>query len=128
MEARSHHPDRTYPHLAAGPDLTLIDVGPDFWATIDDRPELHTGRLVTSFEMNADWDVWEMHPKGDELILVTEGKVRFRLDDDATVAELVVEAPEYVIVPTGVWHTADAMGPARLVIITWGDGTTHRPR
>ena len=69
-----------------------------------------------------------MHPAGDELILVTEGEVRFHLDDGVDVAELVVAAPEYVVVPTGTWHTADALGSARLVVITWGEGTTHRPR
>lgn len=122
------HPDRTYAHLGVGPTVTRVDVTPEFWPTIDDRTELHTGRLITSFEMSSDWDVWEMHPVGDEVIMVTEGEVRFHLDADGAVSELDVGAPHYIVVPAGTWHTADALGTARLVVITWGEGTQHRPR
>jgi mannose-6-phosphate isomerase-like protein (cupin superfamily) len=122
------HPDRTYVHLGVDETVTTLDVTPEFWAGIDARTELHTGRLITSFEMSSDWDSWEMHPAGDEVILVTTGEVRFRLDDGNEVSQLHVAAPHYVVVPTGTWHTADALGTARLVVITWGEGTQHRPR
>ena len=124
----AHHPDRVYVHLATGPDVATLEVTPDFWTTIDDRTELRTGRLITSFEMTTDWDTWEMHPAGPEVIIVTEGAVRFRLDDDTTGQELDVHAPHYIVVPAGTWHTADALGRARLVVITWGAGTRIRPR
>ncbi len=122
------HPDRTYVHLGTDHSVASIDVTPEFWATIDARTELHTGRLITSFEMSDDWDSWEMHPVGDEVILVTAGAVRFHLDDGDSVSQVRVDAPHYIVVPTGTWHTADALGRARLVVITWGEGTQHRPR
>ncbi len=124
----AHHPDRTFVHLAVGPDAALVDVAPDFWETIDQRTDLHSGRLVTGGIVDSDWTVWEMHPEGEELIAVTEGSVRFTLDDGGDVGTVTVSAPEYVVVPRGVWHTADALGPARLLIVTWGAGTQHRPR
>lgn len=129
MPVTPHHPDRTYLHLGSGPEVAPVPVTPDFWERIHTRTELFTGRLVTGMEMDADWDVWEMHPAGDELIAVTDGRVRFHLDDGSGApAAVEVAAPEYVVVPAGTWHTADALGTARLLIVTWGDGTTHRPR
>ena len=125
---QSHDPSRTYLHLGTGPEIRLLPVTPDFWATIDERTDLHAGRLVTGMTNDADWTVWEMHPAGDELIVVTEGSVHFHLDDGTTVRELTVTAPEYVLVPAGTWHTADERGPARLLVVTWGEGTQHRPR
>ena len=69
----SHDPSRTFVHLAEGPEATLVDVTPDFWETIGDRTDLQRGRLVTGMRNDADWTVWEMHPAGPELIVVTEG-------------------------------------------------------
>lgn len=125
---QSHDPASTYLHLGEGPDIAVIPVTPDFWATIDQRTDLHTGRLITGFSMSDDWDVWEMHPAGDEVIVVTEGEVRFHLDDGESTDPITVGAPNYIVVPTGTWHTADALGTAHLLIVTWGEGTTHRPR
>lgn len=127
-EIVQHHPERTHVHLGTGPEVNTVDAGADFWGTVAERADLQTGRLITSMLMNADWPTWEMHPAGDEVILVTEGEVRFHLDDGDRVVHDTVTAPRYIIVPAGVWHTADALGPARLVVITWGEGTDHRPR
>lgn len=131
MSIGPHDPATTYLHLGTGPEVDVIPVTDDFWATIDSRPGLHTGRLVTGMTNDADWTVWEMHPEGDELIVVTSGAVRFHLDDgsgDDGVTQLTVEAPHYIVVPAGTWHTADTLGPAHLLIVTWGEGTQHRPR
>lgn len=118
----------TYVHLGTGPEVTSIDVTPDFWPTIDDRTELHTGRLVTGLTMDDDWQVWEMHPAGDEVIIFQEGTAHVHVDHGDAVTEFDVTAPDYFVVPTGTWHTMDARGPARMIVITWGEGTQHRPR
>lgn len=121
----------TYLHLDAGPGVEVLDVDETFWATIDERTELNTGRLVMAMDAAADWDVWEMHPEGDELILVVSGAVRIhvehpdRSDVDAPVS---VEAPHLFLMPAGAWHTMDVVEPARVVTVTWGGGTQHRPR
>lgn len=123
-----HDLHQTYVHLGTGPDLRLIDVTPEFWETIGDRADLHTGRLVVGLSMDSDWDVWERHPAGDELVVFTEGSAHVHLDDRGTHTAFDVSAPEYFVVPAGAWHTMDARGPARMIIVTWGEGTTHRPR
>jgi mannose-6-phosphate isomerase-like protein (cupin superfamily) len=123
-----HDPAEVYVHLHEGPEVTLEPLTESFWSDIGERTELHRGRLLTSFSIDDDWTVWEMHPTGDEIILVTEGTARFHLDDGDTVAAQLVAAPDYLVVPAGTWHTMDAIDPGRAVIITWGEGTTHRPR
>lgn len=125
---QSHDATSTYVHLAEGPDVSVIPVTDDFWATIHERTELHTGRLVMATTVDADWNIWEMHPDGDELIVVTEGRVRLHLDDGHAVSQVTVDAPQFVVMPAGTWHTADSLGPARLLIVTWGEGTEHRAR
>ncbi|MDJ0771172.1 MAG: cupin domain-containing protein [Ilumatobacter sp.] len=124
----AHDPSATFLHLGTGPETSLVDVTPDFWETIGERTELHSGRLVTGMTMSSDWGVWEMHPAGDELIAVTSGTVHFHLDDGTTASEIAVSAPDYIVVPAGTWHTADARGEGRMLIVTWGEGTQHRPR
>ena len=116
----------TYVHLEAGPGVQIVPVDDQFWTTIDQRADLHTGRLVMASVMSDDWDMWEMHPAGDELILVTEGTVRVHVDHGEP--PTIVGAPNLVVMPAGTWHTMDIVEPARVVTITWGAGTEHRPR
>lgn len=121
----------TYVHLEPGPGVGIIDVDDRFWQTVGERTELDSGRLVMAGETTADWDHWEMHPDGDELIMVARGSVRIHVDvpDGPTpAAPVVLEAPHLVSMPAGAWHTMDVIEPALVVTITWGAGTQHRPR
>ena len=113
--------------------MRAIPVTDDFWPTIDQRTDLQRGRLITSFVHDADWTVWEMHPEGDEVIVVLSGSVTFHfddghLDDGTTTQSVEVAAPHGVVVPTGTWHTADVREPGQILVITWGEGTRHRRR
>ena len=115
----------TYLLLDAGPGLSVVPVDENFWATIHERTDLDEGRLVMATPMTDDWRSWEMHPDGDEVILITDGEVRVLTDPGTPV---VVRAPNLVIMPAGTWHTMDVIEPARVVTITWGAGTQHRDR
>lgn len=128
MTVEVHDPFRTFVHLGTGPGVGVVPVTDDFWETLEGRSELHTGRLVTAAAHDTDWTFWEMHPSGDELVMVVSGSAHFLFDDGASVEEADVHAPGFVVVPAGVWHTADARGPAHLLFVTWGEGTVHRPR
>ena len=120
---------QTYLHLGVGPELTVVPVTPDFWPTIGDRTDLQRGRLITSFVHEGDWDTWEMHPIGDEVIVVLGGSTTFHLDDDhGATSSVRVDAPGAIVVPTGTWHTADVHEPGQILVITWGEGTENRPR
>jgi mannose-6-phosphate isomerase-like protein (cupin superfamily) len=117
----------TYVHLEDGGAARHIPVGPDFWAKIGERADLHAGRLATSFRMTDDWDHWEMHPAGDELIVLVSGAVEFRLQNGGGERTVEVRAPEAYLVPRGTWHTARVLEACDMVVITAGAGTQVRP-
>ncbi len=121
-------PTQTYVHFGEGPDVRRVPVGPDFWATIDQRSDLHRGRLLTSFRQEGDWTTWERPPAGDELVYLVDGSATFHLDDGTRVASSRLSARQAVLVPAGVWHTADVHEPGHVLVLTWGEGTEHRPR
>lgn len=118
----------TYLSLPDGPDVTQLEVGPDFWETIEERTDLGE-RLVGVFHYEADWTSWEVHPEGDEVVVLISGAVDLVLDEPG--GPHVVELRDRgatAIVPRRVWHTANVSGPGEALHVTRGKGTTHRPR
>lgn len=91
-----------------------------------DGPE---GRLVSMHTFTEDWDSWEVHPVGEELVLCVDGRLRLHQELDGETTTVTIGAGEAVVNPPGAWHTADVLeGPARALFITAGEGTEHRPR
>jgi len=118
----------TYVHLEDGPTATPVDVSADFWATIDKRTELHSGRLVTLFHIQStdEWVHWEMHPAGDELVCLLSGAIDLVLqeNDGERIIELGSRAAS--IIPRGVWHRAVVHTPSDVMFVTRGEGTQLR--
>lgn len=85
------------------------------------------GRLLSALSMSADWTNWEMHPAGDEILFMLEGKATFVLELATGSREVVLSAGRLLVIPQGVWHTARVREPSRLLAITAGAGTEHRP-
>ncbi len=67
--------EKTYLGLDGAGRVTLLPVGPDFWKTIAQNPAAG-GTLVTVTRGNGDWNQWEMHPKGDEVLILLEGELQ----------------------------------------------------
>lgn len=87
------------------------------------------GRLVCEFRFTEDWDCWEMHPAGAELVYCLAGKLTLHQEQtDGSCVATVLMPGDYAINPPGVWHTADVEGEARALFVTAGAGTRHRPR
>lgn len=87
------------------------------------------GRLVTLYSFTESWDMWEMHPSGDEVVLCTAGSITLHQEWlDGRTAAVTLGPGDYVINPPGVWHTADVGGEATALFITSGMGTEHRAR
>jgi mannose-6-phosphate isomerase-like protein (cupin superfamily) len=84
--------------------------------------------LVGVYPFDADWPHWEMHPKGHEVLVFLDGRLEMTLDQDGE--RQVVEAGpgETLLIPPGAWHTARVIEPGRMLGITYGDGTQHRPK
>jgi mannose-6-phosphate isomerase-like protein (cupin superfamily) len=119
--------ETTYLVLADGPDAKRIEVGPDFWQTIDQRDDL-AGRMVGVFRYDADWNSWEVHPDGDEIVMLLSGAVDLVLEEPGGERVVALRDRAACVVPRGVWHTANAHGPSEALHITRGAGTRHRPR
>ena len=121
-------------HLGLG---ATIDVEPEFTGSMDwyeayaKRHEKDgvEGRLVSMHTFSAPWDMWEMHPHGDELVLCVAGEIVMHQEQpDGKVNSVKLAAGEYALNAPGVWHTADVEGEATALFITAGWGTQHRPR
>ena len=58
------------------------------------------GRLVALYTFSESWDSWEMHPKGDEVVLCTAGTMTLHQQHaDGTTATVQIGPGEYVINP-----------------------------
>lgn len=87
------------------------------------------GRLVSYFRFTENWDSWEMHPAGDEVVLCLSGAMTIHQEHaDGTTDTVTLGEGDYAINPPGTWHTADVEGEATALFITAGEGTQHRPR
>ena len=87
------------------------------------------GRLVAMHRFNGNWESWEMHPMGDEVVLCLEGQMTLHQEhSDGSTGMVTIGPGEYAINPPGTWHTADIDGEAVGLFITAGEGTKHRPR
>jgi quercetin dioxygenase-like cupin family protein len=87
------------------------------------------GRLVSMHRFTQNWDSWEMHPLGDEVVVCTSGEMTLHQEHpDGRCESLTIRAGEYAINPPGTWHTADIADEATALFITAGMGTENRPR
>ena len=118
----------TYVQLDDGPAAVAVQVDDDFWQKIESRPQLHRGRLVGAFHNAADWDVWEMHPAGDEVVCLLSGAIDVVLEEEDGERVIELRRGATCIVPRGVCHTAIVHTPGDTMHITRGAGTQHRPR
>jgi quercetin dioxygenase-like cupin family protein len=68
----------------------------------------------------------EVHPDGDELIIILSGRARL-LADSMPDAPLELGPGDACIIPKGEWHRFQLIEPTRLMHITPGPNGDHRP-
>lgn len=87
------------------------------------------GRLVGMHRFTEDWNVWEVHPHGSEVVLCIAGSITLHQEKpDGSRATVKLTPGKYAINDPGTWHTADVETEATALFITAGMGTEHRPR
>jgi mannose-6-phosphate isomerase-like protein (cupin superfamily) len=101
-------------------------VDPDFWERIQERKELHEGRLVILSHQSGTMMHWEVHPGGDELLYLLSGRIDVVLETENTEQVVNLQERTAVIVPRGVWHTLRVHTPGDLLSITRGEGAQIR--
>ena len=120
-------------HLRLHPDVSVekLPVDETFWPRLmsGELGDFHNEYLVTAFTFEEDWPTWEIHPKGDEIVVLLSGKATLVLESDTgTDTEVTLEkAGDFAFVPKGTWHTARINTPAHMLFITAGEGTENRP-
>ncbi len=82
--------------------------------------------LIALHEFREDWPSWEVHPNGDETVVLLSGSATFIVQWDETDHHIALGEPgDAVIVPRGAWHTARIAEPTRMLFITPGEGTLN---
>ena len=84
----------------------------------------YTFGVVTMIE-NSPHD-GEMHPDGDEVLYLIDGKVKIMLET-YPVQEFELNPGDGIIVPKGVWHRVDILEPSQIVYLTPGPNGKYRP-
>lgn len=118
----------TYLHL--GPEGTSVplQVNDSFWEklTTGGFDHLGPGRLVSTYDFTGDWNSWEQHPAGEEVVILISGEMEFVLEPERKIK--LSKPGQFLLVPRGTWHTANVAQHAKALFITPGEGTGHRPR
>jgi len=124
----SFDPAETYVHLGPGGSAETVPGGEGFWSLPEaDLDRFGSGWLVTEFEFSSDWPSWEMHPEADEFVYLLSGAALLLLEEAGGLREVPLRQRAAAVVPKGVWHTARVGEPSRMLFVTRGRGTRHRP-
>jgi mannose-6-phosphate isomerase-like protein (cupin superfamily) len=106
---------------------TLMEVGPDFWTTLAQRPESQVGRLVGTYRCERDLPHWEVHPAGDELLVALAGEFELILQTEGRDQVVPMQPGQAYLVPFGVWHRLRVRVPGEILFVTPQKGSQHRP-
>ena len=102
-----------------------VEVTPELYERLDDEYKEIAGHLlISSYAFDDDWSTWEVHPAGDEFVILVSGDadlVLARDDGDETIR--MTEPGTFVIVPQNTWHTAKIRRHSVMMFITPGEGT-----
>lgn len=127
--AQPYHLASTFLRLRADASAEPLPVDDTFWQRLASGQlgDFRNESLVSLFDFDADWGMWEMHPEGDEIVCLLAGSATFVLETPEGERRIELDEPgEYAIVPRGTWHTARTSCPCRMLFITPGEGTQHR--
>ena len=127
--SRTHTINSTFVVFDAKGDATPLNVTETFWQDLTNRFGDFSGRLLVScFSFDQDWENWEIHPHGDELVCLLSGDLDFILEQNDGQRAVPLNTPgSFVIVPRGTWHTARVRSPSSALFVTPGQGTTTQP-
>lgn len=116
--------------LVLGPQqlATPVKVTPSLYSDLDTRfNQFKQHSLVAMYTFENDWASWELHPNGDEMVMLIEGEITLVLDTAEGEQSLQLSnAGDYIVIPQNTWHTARTNSLAKVLFITPGEGTKHK--
>lgn len=121
-------PTATYVLLDENGTATPMVGGDAFWSqSAAQLDAIGQCWLMAEFAFAGNWPNWEMHPHADEVVYLLEGEVRMLLQFTSGIAVHPLQAPAAMVIPKGVWHSAETAVPCRMLHLTMGDGTLSQP-
>jgi mannose-6-phosphate isomerase-like protein (cupin superfamily) len=91
--------------------------------------QLPDGLLLGTFQIEDDVDahshVWEMHPMGDEMLVMLTGSLEVEYADGPRRATSLLGTRQCMVMPGGVWHRLEVREPGLLLTLTPLQGTLH---
>ena len=114
--------------LSADKEASIERFDSTLYERLDENyPGFKGCELISCHEFSSDWPTWEIHPHGDEIVILLSGEVTFILQLEAGDEAVILDREgSYIIVPKNVWHTARTERNAKLLFITPGEGTENR--
>lgn len=124
---RTHNLAKTRAILTPAMQLALKDQSETFYAELDQEFGQFKGHvLISQHDFDEAWPTWEIHPKGDELVMLLSGDTELVLSVDGKEQTTRLSEPgDYVVVPRNTWHTARPYAPCTMLFVTPGEGTLN---
>ncbi len=109
-------------------DADVVTVSECLYEELDARYGDFAGRtLISCHSFEGDWPTWEVHPHGDEFVVLLSGDVDMVLAGAGGDEVQRLDSPgAFVIVPRGVWHTARVRKSSTMLFVTPGQGTVNK--
>jgi uncharacterized protein YjlB len=120
----------TYVVLGDNGDAIPVTVSDHFFEDLESKfGDFKGKRLISHFTFDKDWETWEIHSAGEEVVCLLSGQVDLILEQGGVEHTVQLSTSgSYVLVPRGIWHTARVHTPSSMLFITPGEGTQNRPR
>mgnify|MGYP006288982691 CR=1 FL=1 len=129
MSEKTETPDlrSTWAVLTPDRDLATVAVTADVYERLDGLFGGFEGHLLLAeHAFETDWPTWEIHPDGDELIVLLRGRGELVLREQGRDRTVALEKPgAFVRVPRRTWHTARIAEPTAMLFVTPGAGTRN---
>ena len=121
------HIDTTRLVLAPGGNAIPRPVTDDFYESLERDFKGFAGHsLVQRYSFSEAWPSWEMHPAGDEMVMLLSGAADLILWRGDSEECIQVDQPgQFLLVPRGTWHTARPRPQAEMLFVTPGEGTLN---
>jgi mannose-6-phosphate isomerase-like protein (cupin superfamily) len=101
----------------------------EFFSNAGQKPELADGRVLALYHVicpeDVHYPIWEMHPEGDELLIVASGSLSVEFREGEMERTVLLPPQAAFIVPAGVWHRLIVREPSILIAITPRHNTVH---
>ena len=111
------------------PDLSVeaIPVTDNIYQILDAQfNQFKSHSLVAMHVFESNWETWERHPAGDEIVVLMSGSAKLVLRRDFGDETIVLNhSGAFTIVPRNIWHTALISEKTSLLFITPGENTEN---